>query len=81
MPKYDPEKDKVTHEVGEVPTEAGSIVVRVFSYNGGEPKVGVNRTWLDNNGDQKFKNLGRLTRDEADALAPLLTQAAMLIET
>jgi hypothetical protein len=80
MPEFNPEDDKVLHEVGafEKPPSK-SVRVRICSYNTGPPKVACNRHWVTNKGVEKTSSLGRLTKSEAQALSGLLLKAAELI--
>ncbi len=56
--------------------ETTRIIVGVFSYNDGTPKMQLTRQNLDNNtGEWKFAKLGRMFRDEAEAAIPLMQKA------
>lgn len=73
---YAVDRDKVLNAVGSIPTAKGSIAVRIVSYDGGEAKIAIVRTREGEEGEQQGK-LGRLTADEAQGLAPLLTAASI----
>ncbi|MFO8015759.1 MAG: hypothetical protein R6U32_01500 [Candidatus Woesearchaeota archaeon] len=56
--------------------ETAKITVGVFSYNDGEPKIQISRQILDNTtGEWKFAKLGRMLREEAEAVIPMLQKA------
>ena len=56
--------------------ETTKIRVSVFSYNGGEKKLQLSRENLDNtSGDWRFSKLGRMFKDEAVKVAPLIQKA------
>jgi hypothetical protein len=76
MPKkFDPDKDECLAEVGRVETTKGEIVCRVMSYDGNDPKVQLNRTYRNKDGEERFANLGRLTGEEIPGVANLLEEA------
>lgn len=72
---YDPEKDKVLTEVGEVNSDDGDLLVRVMAYNGGSPKVAINRRFFTRKGEERTKSPGRLTEADLKGLIPLLSKA------
>ena len=51
------------------------ITVGVFSYNGGEKKLQVGRENQDASGEWRFSKLGRMTKDEVQAVVPVMTKA------
>ena len=51
------------------------ITVGLFSYNGGEKKLQVGRENQDASGEWRFSKLGRMTKDEAQAVIPVMTKA------
>jgi len=56
--------------------ETTKVRVSVFSYNGGEKKLQLSRENLDNtSGEWRFSKLGRMFKDEAVAVAPLIQKA------
>lgn len=66
----DAETFKETKEFNET-----RITVGVFSYNGGPKKMQVSRENLDQNGDWRFAKLGRLNKDEAKEIIPIMMKA------
>ena len=72
MSKYDVNLDVLIQEVGRADTETGQIVSRIFSYNGGPHKVGLNRAYINKSGDERFASLGRVQEAEVAALIGLL---------
>lgn len=56
-------------------SEQGTIVVGVFSYNGGIKKLQLTRESQDENGQTRFAKLGRLTRVEVEGILPLIQEA------
>lgn len=56
--------------------ETTRITVSVFSYNGGAAKLQVSREDLSNSsGEWSFSKLGRLFKEEAEAVIPLMQKA------
>lgn len=56
--------------------ETSRLTVGVFSYNGGTPKMQISRENLDpNTGEYAFAKLGRMLKDEAEAVMPLMQEA------
>ena len=51
------------------------VSVGVFSYNGGGKKLQVTRENKDQNGEWRFAKLGRMTREEAQEIIPIMTKA------
>ena len=51
------------------------VTVGVFSYNGGEKKMQVGRENQDASGEWRFSKLGRMTKDEVQAVVPVMTKA------
>ncbi len=58
-------------------TEFGDtrISVGVFSYNGGEKKLQISRENRNQSEEWQFVKLGRLAKEEAKAILPLITKA------
>ena len=55
---------------------AGSrLVVGVYSYNKGVKKLQISRELLAEEGRSSFAKLGRLTKEELEAILPLLREA------
>ncbi len=56
--------------------ETSRLTVSVFSYNDGQPKLQISRENLNpNTGEYTFSKLGRLFKDEAEAILPLIQKA------
>ena len=51
------------------------ITVGVFSYNGGEKKLQISRENKDQNEEWRFAKLGRMNKQEAKEVVPLLMKA------
>jgi hypothetical protein len=71
---YDPSLDAETFK--EVKEFDGSrITVGIFSYNGNAKKLQLSRENLSQEGEWRFAKLGRLTKDEAEAIVPIMVKA------
>ena len=56
--------------------EATRITVSIMSYNDGAPKIQISReNFSQTRNDYSFAKLGRLTKDEAGKVLPLLQKA------
>ena len=55
--------------------DGSRITVGVFSYNGGEKKLQLGRENQDASGEWRFSKLGRMTKDEVQAVVPVMTKA------
>ncbi len=56
--------------------ETSRITVSVFSYNEGTPKLQISRENLNpTSAEYSFAKLGRLFKDEAEAILPLIQKA------
>ena len=56
--------------------DATKLTVSVFSYNGGRQKLQISRENIDTtSGDWKFAKLGRMLREEVEAVLPLMQKA------
>ena len=51
------------------------INVSVYSYNNGPKKLQIGRENLTAEGESRFAKLGRLTKDELEAILPYLQEA------
>ena len=60
-------------------SEATKITVGVFSYNKGAKKMQITRENRDSNGDFRFTRLGRMSKEEIEAVLPLIQEAAALM--
>jgi len=56
-------------------TEDTRISVSIYSYNNGPKKLQISRESKDAEGNLRFGKLGRLTKDEAVAVLPLIQEA------
>lgn len=66
----DVETFKEAKEFGE-----SRITVGVFSYNGGAKKLQVSRENRAQDGEWRFAKLGRMTKDEAKEVIPVMMKA------
>ena len=55
--------------------EDSRITVGIFSYNGGEKKLQISRENKDQNEEWRFAKLGRMTKQEAKEIVPVLMKA------
>lgn len=56
--------------------EVTRVTVSVFSYNEGTPKMQVSRENRNmESGEFRFSKLGRMTKEEAEAVIPLMQKA------
>ncbi|MBN1385993.1 hypothetical protein JW968_03370 [Candidatus Woesearchaeota archaeon] len=56
--------------------ETTKLRVSVFSYNDGAPKLQVSRENLQpSNGEWRFSKLGRMTKEEAEKVVPVMQKA------
>ncbi|MBW2989719.1 hypothetical protein KY358_05385 [Candidatus Woesearchaeota archaeon] len=71
---FDPNLDKkLFSEVKEF--ETSRITVAVHQYNEGEKKLQISRENRNQDGEWKFAKLGRMFKDEAEAIIPLMQKA------
>jgi len=56
-------------------SEAGRISVSVYSYNKGIKKLQITRENRDGEGGFRFTKLGRMTKEEAEGVLPLMQEA------
>ncbi|MFH1323618.1 MAG: hypothetical protein ABIH64_00065 [Nanoarchaeota archaeon] len=71
---FDPNLDKkLFSEVKEF--ETTRITVAVCQYNDGEKKMQLSRENRNKDGEWNFAKLGRLFKDEAEAIMPLMQKA------
>jgi nuclear transport factor 2 (NTF2) superfamily protein len=52
------------------------ITVGVFSYNGGANKLQISRENRNQNEEWRFAKLGRMTKEEAQEIVPIMLRAA-----
>lgn len=51
------------------------VTVSVYSYNNGAKKLQISRENKNAEGELRFAKLGRMTKDEAQAILPYITEA------
>jgi hypothetical protein len=51
------------------------ITIGVYSYNGGTKKLQISRENRDQNNDWRFAKLGRMTKEEAKEIMPIMMKA------
>jgi hypothetical protein len=61
--------------IKEFETEGGKVAVCVYSYNNGPKKLQISREIKDKEGNFTFAKLGRLTKNEAEGILPLIKEA------
>jgi len=59
----------------EFENDSGKIVVSVYSYNNGPKKIQIVREIKNREGEFAFAKLGRLAKDEAEGILPLVQEA------
>jgi uncharacterized lipoprotein YehR (DUF1307 family) len=55
--------------------DAGRLTVSVYSYNNGPKKLQISRENRGGQGELRFAKLGRLTKEEAEAILPAMQEA------
>ena len=55
--------------------ETSRIKVGVYSYNDGEKKMQISRENMSQDGEWSFAKLGRMFKDEAEAVLPMIKKA------
>ena len=55
--------------------ETSRIKVGVYSYNDGEKKMQISRENRNQDGEWNFAKLGRMFKDEAEAVIPMMQKA------
>lgn len=71
---YDASLDKEVFSKS-VESEEGRLSVKVMSYSDGPKKLQISREKPDREGELKFTKLGRLLKEEAEAIIPLIQEA------
>ena len=56
-------------------TDTDRLTVSVYSYNGGVKKLQITREGRNSEGAFRFAKLGRMTKDEVEAVLPLMQKA------
>lgn len=71
MAQYDPSKEKViAHE--SIENNGQKYSVKVFTYNGGLPKISPLRHYTISSGEERMRSLFPCTAEEMKAVAPLI---------
>lgn len=71
---YDPNLDeRLFSKASE--TDGGKIVVSVHSYNHGVKKLQITRENSGPDGETRFAKLGRMTKEEIQAILPFIQEA------
>lgn len=60
-------------------TDAGRLTISVYSYNKGPKKLQITRENRTGEGELRFTRLGRLGKEEIEAILPLIQEAAGLM--
>ncbi len=60
--------------------ENNRLTVGILSYNNGQKKMQISREGKNADGDYRFAKLGRLTRQEAEAIIPLMQELVKEME-
>jgi hypothetical protein len=71
---FDPNLDKKLFSE-EKDFEKSKLTVSVMSYNDGPKKLQVSRENKNASGELQFAKLGRMTKEEAEAVLPLMQKA------
>jgi len=56
-------------------TDLDRLSVSVYSYNRGTKKLQISRENRNDQGDFRFAKMGRLTKEEVEAILPLMQEA------
>ena len=56
-------------------TEDERLTVCIYSYNNGQKKMQINRENKNAQGEFRFAKLGRMTKEEVEAVVPLMQEA------
>lgn len=62
---YDQNKDKLL-KLFELKKEKSSLLLSIFSYDGGSPKLGITRSFQKNDGTIGYGNAGRISKEEVE---------------
>ncbi|MFH1682428.1 MAG: hypothetical protein ABIA37_01400 [Candidatus Woesearchaeota archaeon] len=74
MPGFDKSLDKELFSES-VDFERSRVTVAVFAYNEGTPKLQISRENKNADGEYSFAKLGRMTKEEVEAVMPLMEKA------
>jgi len=56
-------------------SDADRLTVSVYSYNNGQKKLQITRENRNREGELRFAKLGRMTKEEVEAVLPLMQDA------
>ena len=56
--------------------DSTKVTVSVYSYNGGVKKLQISRENMDAEGQWRFSKLGRMVKEELEAIMPFLEEAS-----
>jgi len=76
---YDKSLDATLVEKEVFADEKTAVSLSAHSYNGGEAKVQVSRTYIKRDGTRSFRKLGRLTLAEASAVAQAMPEFLTIV--
>ncbi len=79
MPRFDKSLDEELFSQ-EVLLERSKLSVAVYAYNKGQPKIQITRQNKTADGEFTFTRLGRLSKEEVNAVWPLLEKAKMFLK-
>lgn len=71
---YDRSLDVTLAEVEVYADDKTAISMSAHSYNGGESKIQLSRSYIKRDGSRSFRKLGRLTMVEAGAVASAMPE-------
>ncbi|PIZ50466.1 hypothetical protein COY27_07065 [Candidatus Woesearchaeota archaeon CG_4_10_14_0_2_um_filter_33_13] len=74
MPGFDKNLDKELFS-GSAEINNSKVTVAVFSYNEGTPKLQITRQNKTSGGEFTFTKLGRLNKEEVEAILPIIEKA------
>lgn len=69
---YDPTHDVVVKEFPDVAIGETLLHLAIYQYKGGVKKLGITRIRERKQGEKAFDRLGRMTREEAEGLLPVI---------
>ena len=56
-------------------TDMGRLTVSIYSYNNGPKKIQISRENRNKEGNLKFAKMGRLSKEEATSIIPIMQEA------
>jgi hypothetical protein len=71
---YDPNLDDKKFSE-EIEFEDSKIIVAIYSYNDGTPKLQISRERVNKDGGPSFAKLGRMTKEEVEKVIPIMQKA------